>query len=198
MDIVVVIDFETTGLSAHRGDRATEVAAVKIVGDEVVDIYQSLINSVSHIPAHIEALTGITSAMLQHAPGPTTVMRNLRSFFGTTNLVAHNASFDKAFLKEEMHRAGITINAEFCCTKRLAKRLYPSCPDFKLETLARYADIELPARLHRAADDACLTSELWLQMRRDIAAKYRCSPPSFERLHLAQSKPSKDYASIFG
>ncbi|MFI3221921.1 MAG: exonuclease domain-containing protein [Methylococcaceae bacterium] len=34
---IVVIDFETTGLSPNQGDRATEVAAVIIDGDQIVD-----------------------------------------------------------------------------------------------------------------------------------------------------------------
>lgn len=42
MEIVAVIDFETTGLSPVQGDRATEVAAVLLENGKVVDRYQSL------------------------------------------------------------------------------------------------------------------------------------------------------------
>ena len=68
MERVAVIDFETTGLSPTQGDRATEIAAVILEGGRVVDRYQSLMNAGVRVPAHIEALTGISNAMLREAP----------------------------------------------------------------------------------------------------------------------------------
>ena len=41
---VVMLDFETTGLSPAMGDRITEVAALRIVGERVTHRYVSLIN----------------------------------------------------------------------------------------------------------------------------------------------------------
>lgn len=43
---VVVLDFETTGLSPNLGDRAIEIGAVKLVNGEVVDTFQQLMNLV--------------------------------------------------------------------------------------------------------------------------------------------------------
>ncbi|MDP3638782.1 MAG: exonuclease domain-containing protein, partial [Azonexus sp.] len=56
MEVVAVIDFETTGLSPAQGDRATEIAAVILEGGKVVDRYQSLMNAGVRIPAYIESL----------------------------------------------------------------------------------------------------------------------------------------------
>ena len=50
---IVMIDFETTGLSPEQGDRITEVAALRIVGGCVVDRYVSLINCQVRIPSFI-------------------------------------------------------------------------------------------------------------------------------------------------
>lgn len=58
MDPVVVIDFETTGLSPDSGDRATEIAAVLIRDGRIVDQYQSLMDAGLRIPSFIEHLTG--------------------------------------------------------------------------------------------------------------------------------------------
>lgn len=51
MDVVAVIDFETTGLSPAQGDRATEIAAVLMENGKVVDRYQSLMNAGVRIPS---------------------------------------------------------------------------------------------------------------------------------------------------
>ena len=70
MELVAVIDFETTGLSPAQGDRATEIAAVLLCDGKVVDHYQSLMNAGVRIPPYIEALTGISTAMVRQAPPP--------------------------------------------------------------------------------------------------------------------------------
>jgi DNA polymerase III subunit epsilon len=45
MGKIVVIDFETAGLSPRLGDRATEVAAVIVEGNKIIGRYQSLMNA---------------------------------------------------------------------------------------------------------------------------------------------------------
>ncbi|HCZ17414.1 MAG TPA: DNA polymerase III subunit epsilon, partial [Candidatus Accumulibacter sp.] len=58
----VIIDFETTGLSAMMGDRATEVAAVVIDETGIIDRFQSLMNGGRQIPLFVQQLTGISNA----------------------------------------------------------------------------------------------------------------------------------------
>jgi DNA polymerase-3 subunit epsilon len=41
---LVILDFETTGLSPEQGDRITEVGLVRVDGGRIVDRYQSLAN----------------------------------------------------------------------------------------------------------------------------------------------------------
>jgi DNA polymerase-3 subunit epsilon len=66
---IIVIDFETTGISPNSGGRATEIAAVLVRDGRIVDHYHSLMNSGAWVPPFIEQLTGISNAMLQSAPG---------------------------------------------------------------------------------------------------------------------------------
>src|SRR5476649_3060871 len=96
---IVMIDFETTGLSPDMGDRITEVAALRIAGGRVVDRYVSLINCGVRIPSFITGLTGITQAMVDGAPPVAQVLPRLLDFIGADALSAHNASFDEKFLK---------------------------------------------------------------------------------------------------
>lgn len=64
---IVVIEFETTGLSARSGDRALEVAAVEIVDGQVGRHFASLINPGVAVPSFISGLTGIiTNGRFSH------------------------------------------------------------------------------------------------------------------------------------
>ena len=103
---VIVIDFETTGISPEHGARATEVAAVLISDGRIVGRYQSLMNAGVPIPPFIEALTGISNRMVRQAPSAASVMTQLADFIGDITLVAHNAAFDKKFLQSELERIG--------------------------------------------------------------------------------------------
>ena len=65
---VIILDFETTGLSPDMGDRAIEIGAVCIENGEVIDHFQELMNPGQYIDSFIEGYTGITNEMLADAP----------------------------------------------------------------------------------------------------------------------------------
>ena len=125
MEIVAVLDFETTGLSPLQGDRATEVAAVILKDGQVIDRYQSLMNTGVRIPSFIEALTGITNEMVREAPPAAEVMRAVSDFVGDYPLVAHNASFDCKFWDAELARIQRSRRQEFVCSLLLSRRILP-------------------------------------------------------------------------
>ncbi|MEO6855740.1 MAG: 3'-5' exonuclease, partial [Rhodoferax sp.] len=106
MTRLAVIDFETTGISPGQGDRATEVAIVVVEHGQVVDRFQSLMNAGVRIPAFITQLTGISNAMLAHAPSAAQAMAEASRFVGDLPMVAHNAAFDRKFWQAELARIG--------------------------------------------------------------------------------------------
>ena len=65
---MVVLDFETTGLSPHYGDRAIEIGAVLVEHGVIVDRFQKLMNPGFRISPFIESYTGITNEMLKGQP----------------------------------------------------------------------------------------------------------------------------------
>ena len=71
---VLVIDFETTGLSPDNGDRAIEIGAVLTQNNQIADPFQSLINPKMRISSFIADYTGITNQMLKVAPPADEVM----------------------------------------------------------------------------------------------------------------------------
>ena len=189
METVAVIDFETTGLSPAMGDRATEVAVVVVEDGKIVDRFQSLMNAGAHIPAFIEALTGISNAMIRKAPPAAEVMSALAEFVGDVPLVAHNASFDSRFLDAEWLRINQQRRQEFACSMLLSRRIYPAAPDHKLGTLVRHLGLPSAIRHHRALADAEMTAHLWLRLVSDIGQQYGLSAVPHEFLRALQKAP---------
>lgn len=169
---IVVLDFETSGISPSQGDRAIEVGAVLLQDGVIADRFQSLINPGFRINSFIESYTGITNAMVQDAPGAEEVMCAFAEFIGNLPLVAHNASFDRRFLEAEFSRIGISCRNDFGCSMLTARRIYPDAPNHKLETLVRYKNLRTDGTFHRALADAEMTAHLWLRMCSDLQSDY--------------------------
>lgn len=173
MRTVVVLDFETTGLSPRLGDRATEIAALLVEDGRVVERYESLMNAGRSIPARIEQLTGISNEMISGAPPASKVMREAAKFVGKNLVVAHNAGFDSMFWKHELGVLGIATDNAFECTLQMSRRAYPHAPNYKLSTLAEMLRLPKAGRAHRAMADAEITSHLWLRLQIDLAHSRR-------------------------
>lgn len=168
---IVVLDFETSGLSPDRGDRAIEIGAVLIRDGKIADHFQSLINPGFPVSGLIEAYTGISNEMLQKAPEAPLVMDAFYDFIGGYPLVAHNAAFDRRFLDAELQRIRKQRQQDVLCSLLVARRLYPGAPNHKLETLVRYKGLP-PGTFHRALADAEMTAHLWLRMVEDMVSMH--------------------------
>lgn len=171
-ETIVVLDFETSGISPNQGDRAIEIGAVRLQNGSIVDRFESLINPGIRINSFIESYTGITNAMVQSAPRADVVMRSFAAFLGDCPAVAHNASFDRRFLEAEFGRIGQPCRSDFGCSMLTARRIYPDAPNHKLETLVRYKNLKTDGTFHRALADAEMTAYLWLRMCADLQHEY--------------------------
>ena len=123
---VIVLDFETTGMSPDYGDRPIEVGAVRIDNNRIVDRFQGLMNPGFAISWFIESLTGISNALLADAPPCKEVMTRFADWIDDTPLVAHNAGFDRKFLDAELLLIGRTRENAMTCTMLAARRLFPA------------------------------------------------------------------------
>jgi DNA polymerase-3 subunit epsilon len=170
---IVMLDFETTGLSPESGDRITEVAALRIAGGEIVERYVSLVNCGVRIPSFITSLTGITQQMVDSAPPAHDVGPELIDFIGGDTLAAHNASFDEKFLKAEGARLGHDCrHAGLVCSVKLSRRVLPGMPSYKLGELARSLGIAFRGTAHRAEADAEVAANLLLHIGRHLGESY--------------------------
>jgi DNA polymerase-3 subunit epsilon len=170
---IVMLDFETTGLSPAMGDRITEVAALRIVGGKVTERYVSLINCNARIPSFITTLTGITQAMVDSAPPVRRVVPELLDFIGSDTLSAHNASFDEKFLKAEAERLDLApAHRALVCSLKWSRRLFPGMPSYKLGVLSRQLGIHFRSAAHRAESDAEVGAELLIHIGRHLGGSF--------------------------
>jgi len=177
---VIVLDFETTGLSPNMGDRAIEIGAVRLVDGKVTDTFQQLMNPGFRVSGFIENYTGITNNMLRTAPSCEEVMSDFADFIQDSSLVAHNASFDKRFLDAELDLIGKGYSGEFACSMLVARRLVQDSPTHKLGDLVRFLNIDNDGVFHRALADSEMTAKLWLAMLQGMSTTYQIDNPSFK------------------
>jgi len=158
---LIILDFETTGLSPDNGDRAIEIGAVKLENGVVTEQFQELMNPGRRVSSFIEDYTGITNGMLSTAAPCHEVMERFADFIQGQNLVAHNASFDKRFLDSELKRISSNYDGHFACSLLVSRRLNQDAPNHKLGTLINYKNIVSNGSFHRALYDSQMTSKLW-------------------------------------
>ncbi len=190
-DSVVVLDFETTGLSPDNGDRAIEIGAVRIENGEIKERFQELMNPGRRISSFIEEYTGITNVMLKDAAPCSEVMHKFVDFIGDDNLVAHNASFDKRFLDAELGKISRNYSGQFVCSMLAARRIYQEAPNYKLGTLVKYANIPTDGVFHRALYDSEMTAKLWLAMLDDIDRRYNIASIPFKLIQKLTKTPKR-------
>jgi len=169
---VIVLDFETTGMSPSHGDRPIEVGAVRIENSLIVDRFQELMNPGFTISWFIQSLTGIGNDLVAEAPPCEEVMARFADWIGDLPLVAHNAGFDRKFLDAELALIGRHRQNPMSCTMLAARRLFPEAANHKLATLVRHCGIATDGTFHRALADAEMTGHLWIAMIDRLQERY--------------------------
>jgi DNA polymerase-3 subunit alpha (Gram-positive type) len=160
-DTFVVFDIETTGLSP-KNDMITEIGAVKIEKGKAVGEFSQLINPERSIPNKIINLTGITNEMVKDKPTIQEVLPEFESFIDGAVLVAHNASFDISFIREQLAKLGKKLTNPVFDTLELSRALFPQLKSHRLNLVAKHLNVSL-VNHHRAVDDAKATSEIFLK-----------------------------------
>lgn len=170
---IVMLDFETTGLSPDAGDRITEVAALRIVDGKITERYVSLVNCGVRIPSFITGLTGISQAMVNAAPKASVVVPALLDFIGGDALSAHNASFDLKFLQAESRIQGLQpAHQGLICSLKLSRRVFPGMASYKLAALASALRIRFNSAAHRAEADAEVSAQLLIHIGAHLGRQY--------------------------
>jgi DNA polymerase-3 subunit epsilon len=174
---IVMLDFETTGLSPAMGERITEVAALRIVDGRVQERFVSLVNCQVRIPSFITTLTGISQAMVDGAPPVAQVVPALLEFIGNDTLSAHNASFDEKFLHAEAARLGLASrHASLLCSLKLSRRIFPGLSSYKLAQLSAQLGIGFRSAAHRAEADAEVAADVLIHIGAHLERSFGLGP----------------------
>jgi len=163
-ETVVVLDFETTGLSPRNGDRVIEFGATKVISGQVVSELSMLMDPGFEISSEITDITGITNNMLRGQPKCGIGISKLVEFVGDFNIVAHNKSFDSKFFENEVGLLGLPFNFKFMCSLMLSRRVWPNYKSHSVSSLIDQLNISPSGSLHRAQEDANMTVHIWLAL----------------------------------
>jgi len=154
-----IIDIETTGTSYKTG-KITEIAIIIHDGQQIIDEFTSLVNPEQKIPYQITQLTGINDRMVQDAPKFYEIAKKIVEITEGCIFVAHNASFDYNFIRQEFKYLFYEYEREKLCTVKLSRKLIPGRRSYSLGNICSELKIENPHR-HRAYGDARATTSLF-------------------------------------
>lgn len=155
----VVVDTETTGLSAGR-DEIIEVAAILFDSWTPITKFETLLKPKKEIPRDITKLTGISNEMVSDSPAFYEILDSLYDFIGNYNIVGHNLKFDMGFL----YKNGLDTFSQkrkYFDTLDIARKTLKDMPNYKLETLSNYYNIRDNSTAHRALSDCLATGYLF-------------------------------------
>ncbi len=153
----VVLDVETSGLDP-RNDRIVEIALVTFQNGEAIDKWNTLLNPEGSVgPTNIH---GISEFDVQDAPKFHEVADDVTSRISNLVIVAHNAKFDLAFLKNEFLRsANVVPELNFICTLSASSYYLPDISRRRLVDCCSEVGIEIQ-NSHSALGDAVATGKL--------------------------------------
>lgn len=170
----VVFDTETTGLLPSSGDEIVQLAAVRIVNGRLMkkEVLNTLVNPAMAIPAASTRIHGISDAMVADAPAIEQVARRFHKFAQGAVLVAHNASFDLAFLRRTEARIGLRFDHPVLDTVLLSAIVFGQSENHGLDALAARLGIDLPGHArHTAIGDAVATADILLKLLPALKAR---------------------------
>jgi DNA polymerase III epsilon subunit family exonuclease len=187
----VVVDLETTGLSARTAE-ICEIGAVRVRDLTPLATFQTFVRPRGDLPSAVSALTGIRAADLRGAPPADDAVRRFLDFAGDCVVVAHNARFDMSFLDRAVERrTGRRVAAPVVDTVPLARALLAGrAGRSSLASLAQFFGTSVDP-CHRALPDAQATAEILVALiglaqergARTVADLLRLAAPRARRAH---------------
>ena len=167
----IVLDTETTGLSAEGGDRIIEIGCVELVGRKLTGNNKHWYLNPGR-DSHEDALKvhGISNEFLRDKPTFESIADELLYYLEGAEIIIHNAAFDVGFLNKELELLGRpafrTRVGGITDTLAMAKEMFPGKRN-SLDALCDRLGVDNSGRtLHGALLDAELLADVYINMTR--------------------------------
>ena len=167
----IVLDTETTGLSAEGGDRIIEIGCVELLARKLTgNNLHFYLNPERN--SHEDALKvhGISNEFLRDKPKFAAVADELLDYLAGAEIIIHNAAFDVGFLNKELELAGKpplrSVVSGVIDSLALAKEMFPGKRN-SLDALCDRLEVDNSGRtLHGALLDAELLADVYINLTR--------------------------------
>jgi|SRR5579883_940576 len=164
----IILDTETTGLSAENGDRLVEVGCVELIDHIVTGVtFHRYINPERPVSEGARRVHGLSDAFLAGQPTFSACYSEFQDFLQDDILVIHNATFDIGFLNMEFSRLGHPPieSHRVVDTLFLARAKHPGLPNNLDALCARYKiDKSVRSDRHGALIDATLLASVYIEL----------------------------------
>lgn len=167
----IVLDTETTGLSAETGDRIIELGCVELMNRKLTGRNLHIYFNPER-DSHEDALRvhGISNDFLKDKPKFTEQADEILEYLQGAELIIHNAPFDIGFLNKELQLCGLKPLKAYVDgvidTLVMAKEMFPGKRN-SLDALCDRLEVDNSGRtLHGALLDAELLADVYINMTR--------------------------------
>lgn len=167
----IVLDTETTGLSAENGDRIIEIGCVELLARKLTGNNKHFYLNPER-DSHEDALKvhGISNEFLKDKPKFSAIAQELLDYLQDAEIIIHNAPFDVSFLNKELELIGMQP-IRHCVAKvtdslMMAKEIFPGKRN-SLDALCARLEVDNSGRtLHGALLDAELLADVYINLTR--------------------------------
>jgi DNA polymerase III subunit epsilon len=198
----VVLDSETTGLNAKKGDRIVSISAVRLKNGRIdlSEAFHTLVNPNRDIPSETAVIHEILPRMVDGKPTIENVLPDFIRYVGSAVLVAHHAWLDMSFLNNEMNRLfgfplqNIVVDTAILDQALVVKKTPPSMRHMikinsHLSSLAERYHVSLEEQ-HSSFGDALTTAQIFQNMIKQSRQEGVATLKDF--LRMAFTPPSLD------
>jgi DNA polymerase III subunit epsilon len=168
----IILDTETTGLSAATGDRIVEIGCVELVNRKLTgNNLHFYLNPERNSDEGALKVHGLTTEFLSDKPMFNTIAQDLLAYWaGADEVIIHNATFDVGFLEAELARAKLPALKhhikKIVDTLAMAKHQFPGKRN-SLDALCDRLGVDNSGRvLHGALLDAELLADVYIGLTR--------------------------------
>ena len=164
--IEVVLDTETTGLSASEGHRIVEIGSIEL--KDLIPTnnkFHCYLNPERKVSEEAFKVHGYTDDFLSKQKKFSQIAEDFLKFIKGKRLVIHNAEFDVSHLNNELNILGKNkINHEIIDTLQIAREKFPGS-SISLDALCKRYNIDNSRReKHNAVIDCELLSKVYINL----------------------------------